>query len=312
MSYWLSHKEVTAYVHLTTPTIADELSSIGVPAVEIVASQELYAAGMNFAGLPAALMVVQRNKMDKCLSIVSLAVSPPLRYLGLARQLLNWLIDEAKRMGCSRVDVSYPLNHSATEAMQHLTKPALGWQHSQGMRLVSLDPKTAFPIILERLNPLADRWLGCKRWTLVPFKDLNAHQLLEVETLQQQAPQWAWPEMIETQELLGKFDKDASQVLLDNGEVAGWLIAHRVGTSLFRVTKWWLAPQFQGSGVSLLLLRHALVNALEAIPSYSSASFGYAVNNQSMKLISRRLLEPLARSIQDTEKACIVFQQEHP
>lgn len=305
MSSWLSAHEATGYAHLTTPSLADALHSVSLPTIEMGTAQGLHAAGLTFAGLPAALAMLQRHD-GSVLTIVSLAVNAPFRQLGLARQLLDWLMAEAERLGCSRLMVSYPLNHASTAAMQRLTSPARRWQHRPGLRLVNGD-RSALSIIVSRLTPLAERWLSRGRWSLVPWKALDANQQREVEQLQQQAPQWARPETTESQSPLSKRDEATSHALLDHGAVAGWLIAHRVGRSLFRVSQWWVAPELQGSGIALLLLYQAISDALRAIPTYNSVSFGFAIHNRSMQSISARFLEPLAISSQNHERATITF-----
>jgi GNAT superfamily N-acetyltransferase/predicted GNAT family acetyltransferase len=306
MCHWLSAEQAVAYAHLTTPALADELHRVDMPAVEMVAAQGLYAAAMNFAGLPAALAVLQRNERS-VLTIESLAVNALFRRLGLARQLLHWLMAEAERLECSRLMVSYPLNHASTAAMQRLTNAALRWQHSPGLRLVHSD-RTACLSVVKRLTPLTNRWLGRGRWSLLSWQALDASQLLEVEMLQQEAPLWARPESIECQGAVGQRDEAISQVLLDHGAVAGWLIAHRVGGSVFRVTQWWVTPQLQGSGIALLLMYQALSVALKAIPLYSCVCYGFASDNQSMSLMFSRFLEPLASRSYASQRATITFQ----
>lgn len=91
-------------------------------------------------------------------------------------------------------------------------------------------------------------------------------------------------------------------MLLDRDVVIGWLLAHRAGRSLFRVTQWWVAPGWQGRGVALVLLHQAVADALLAQPDYLSISFGVAGASEAMLMICRCHLEPLATSVQANQR----------
>ena len=78
---------------------------------------------------------------------------------------------------------------------------------------------------------------------------------------------------------ISAFDAAVSHVLLDEDQPAGWLIAHRVGSSLGRVTAWWVRPDLQGRGLALMLLKPAIAMGLEREPAFASCSFGIAADN---------------------------------
>lgn len=297
MPCWLAPEQARNFAHLTTPSLALALDSLLVPdALPGAPTDLLMAAGQTMAGLPAALAVVNCTP-HAALEVISLAVAVPFRRLGMARQLLLWLQDEAQRLELTSLSLSYPQAYASTDAMERLTA---GWQHSPGLRLVHLDRAAAAALVL-RLTPLALRWLRSGRFSLVNWQAMEADLLCRLEQRQQQAPPWAWPAAADTD--LGQRDDQISQVLLDRYAVIGWLIAHRVGRSLFRVTKWWVAPEWQGSGVALLLLHKAVADALLAQPLYQSGSFGVAASSEEMLRICRRHIEPLASAVQASQRA---------
>jgi len=260
-----------------------------------MSTDALLAAGQTFAGLPAALAVVKLTPHD-ALEVISLAVAEPFRQLGLARQLLLWLQAQVQLLGCRSLSLSYPLGHASTVAMERLTS---GWQHSPGLRLVHLD-RAGGAALVQRLAPLAARWQRSGRFALVRWQDMTADLQRRLELRQQQAPSWAWSATADA--ALGQRDALISQVLLDQDAVVGWLAAHRVGLSLFRVTQWWVAPEWQGRGLALVLLRQAVADALKAEPLYQSGSFGVAAGSEEMLQICRRHLEPLASSVQANQR----------
>lgn len=255
----------------------------------------LQAAGQTFAGLPAALAVVKQTPRD-ALEVISLAVAEPFRRLGLARQLLLWLQAEAQRLEVQSLSLSYPLAHASTAAMERLTS---GWHHSPGLRLVHLD-RTGGGALVKRLMPLAARWQRSGRFALVRWQAMGPDLRHQLERVQQQAPPWAWSATADP--ALGQRDDRISQVLLDRDVLVGWLVAHRVGRSLFRVTQWWVVPEWRGSGLALLLLHQAGADALQAQPPYESFCFGVGASSEEMLQICRRHLEPLATTVQANQR----------
>ena len=297
MPRWLTTEQACTFAHLTTPSLALALDGlVGPDASPPAPTDSLMAAGQTFAGLPAAMAVV-RQSPDAALEVISLAVAEPFRRLGLARQLLLWLQAEALRLGFTSLSLSYPLAHGSTAAMERLTA---GWQHSPGLRLVHSD-RAGGAALVQRITPLAARWLRSGRFSLVRWQAMGGDLRCRLEQRQQQAPPWAWPAAADT--ALVQRDDQISQVLLDRDAVIGWLIAHRVGRSLFRVTQWWVAPEWQGRGVALVLLHQAVADALLAQPEYLSISFGVAAGSEEMLQICRRHLEPLASTVQANQRA---------
>jgi len=119
---------------------------------------------------------------------------------------------------------------------------------------------------------------------------------------------WARPLQGTEDGPLGLHDGAISQVLHDHGRPAGWLIAHRVGPALFRVSQWWVEPSLQGCGVALVLLKQAVADALAAKPTYRAGCFGVAAESEAMLLLCRRYLEPLATGVQVSERVTLQIQ----
>ena len=296
MTRWLSSEQARKFAHLTTASLAQALDGLLVPdALPEATAEALMAAGQTFAGLPAAMAVVKQAP-HATLEVISLAVAEPFRRLGLARQLLLWLQAEAQRLRFQSLSLSYPLGHASTAAMERLTT---GWNHSQGLRLVHLD-RAAAGALVRRLKPLAQRWLRSSRFVLVRWQAMDSDLHWQLQQRQQQAPIWAWPASEDPG--LGKRDDRISQLLLDRDTVVGWLITHRVGQALFRVTQWWVTPEWQGRRVALVLLHKAVADALQAQPCYISGCFGVSAGSEAMLQICRRHLEPIATTVQDNRR----------
>ena len=169
MSRWLTPEQAGPYAHLTTETLALALAGITTPGAGAgLHKDELVAAGLTFAGLPAALAVGRLSNARPGLELLSLVVAEPFRRLGLARQLLAWLQAEARRLGWLSLNLSYPLGHGSTPAMTRLTAPNLGWQRSPGLRLIHLD-RAGGQALVTRLAPLAAHWQRSGRFRLTSW-----------------------------------------------------------------------------------------------------------------------------------------------
>ena len=305
---WLTADQASTYSPLTTEALALGLASIDEPNVPPSSGTTLlFAAGQTFAGLPAALAIVKETEASAW-EILSLAVSKPFRRLGLANQLLDWLGHEASHRGISSLSLSYPLGHASAAAMMRLTDPLKGWHLSEGLRLVQFDRTGGFAL-LEKLAPLSARWLGSRRLTVVQWQALSLNQRRQIQLLERHAPPWSWPTLQDGIPHVEQRDEASSNVLLDRGHVIGWLIADRVGDSLIRVTKWWVTPQWQGTGCSLVLLHQAIAELLAEHPLCQIFCFG--VNNFSVAMLRlcSRHLEPLACKVQRYQKALLMLHQ---
>jgi GNAT superfamily N-acetyltransferase len=305
MTSWLTAAQACAYVGLTTDALALTLATIRVPNLEPATATKIHAAGSSFAGLPAALAVV-RCSSGSTLEVLSLVVAEPFRRLGLASNLLSWLRSEAQELHCSSLILSYPNDHANTQVMERLTPPGQGWCHSPGLRLVHLDRK-GLEALLKRVNPVAKQCLRSNRFRMVAWGALSAPQRRQLMAVDK-VPPWAKPDHAEIGDALGAIDPAVSQVLLDQEQPAGWLLAHSVGSSRIRVTAWWIRPGLQGRGLGLMLLKPAIATALQRHPAYSVCSFGIAADNLSMQRLSRRQLEPLSYQQQEATRAVLKWQ----
>lgn len=301
MGFWLTTDDTAVFGHLTTATLAETLPVIQQPQAQaaFLAPGSMLAAGAMFAAQPAALAVL-RATTQTSVDLLSLVVAEPFRRLGLARELLNWIEQQALQMGWQSLSMSYPLGHGSTRAMKSLTDPKLGWQWTEGLRLVHLDRDGA-QMLIQRLAPLVQRLQRFGRFSLLSWGELGCDAQKQLGQ-RLQAPRWAWPIAEDPDTPFACLDAAISTVLLDRGRPIGWLIAHRVGVSLFRVTKWWVVPAQQGKGIGLLLLEHTIREALATEPEYNSGSFGVAAENGSMLRLCARVIEPLASNVQSSQR----------
>jgi ribosomal protein S18 acetylase RimI-like enzyme len=311
MIYWLFGEQTGAYAHLTTDAIAKGLPQVQAPAAIATEHQSSvhFAAGLRFAGMPAALAVLrhQHTREPGYVSLLSLVVAPQLQGLGLARELLNWLLKELRQLDLTGLSVSYPLDHSCTAAMEKLTSSSEGWSHRPGLQLMQLDRSGASQLV-QRLTPMVSHAQRSGRFSWMAWSDLTAHTRRTVAQALN-APQWAHPKDDAGQDPLQALDLSISSMLLDGGEAAGWITAHRVGERMFRVSQWWVKPELQGSGIALLLLHQAVQGALQSPNRYAVGSFGMEPSNtQALKLCQRKIA-PFACSVNQQRRASIALHQ---
>lgn len=313
MICWLGAEQTGAYAHLATDAVAMSLHRVEPPAAT-KSEQQLsvhFAAGLRFAGQPAALAVLRREHTSApgVVGLLSLVVAPQLRGLGLARDLLNWLRRDLQQLGWTALSVSYPLDHSCTAAMEKLTSTSEGWTHSPGLQLMQLDRSGAAQLV-QRLNSMVSYVQRSHRFRLKTWKDLTASSRKSLGELLD-APLWAHPRDDAGQDPLQALDPGISSVLLDGGQAAGWITGHRVGERMFRVSQWWVKPELQGTGVALLLLHQAVQGALQSPYGYSCGCFGMEPGNtQGINLYNRKIA-PFACAMNRQRRALISLNQ-HP
>jgi GNAT superfamily N-acetyltransferase len=301
MSCWLTPEQARPYAHLSTESLSLALADVTIPSsADITHKDVLVAAGVTFAGLPAGLIVGRFSAERANLELLSLVVAKPFRRLGFAKQLLDWLRAEAIRLGWASLSLSYPIEHACTRAMTRLTDSQLGWRRMPGLRLVHLD-RAGGQLLVERLEALAARWERSSRFALIRWQSLLPEHHYQLDSMAT-APGWARPLQRAIEAPIGLRDDAISQVLFDHGRPAGWLIAHRVGSALFRVSQWWVEPALQGRGVALILLKKAVADALDAQPLYRAGCFGVGPSSQAMLLLCERYLEPLAIGVQANDR----------
>ena len=307
MNCWLTPEQARPYAHLSTESLRLALAEVTIPsAADITHKDVLVAAGVSFAGLPVGLIVGRVSAERADLELLSLVVAEPFRCLGFAKQLLNWLRAEAIRLGWASLSLSYPLEHPCTPAMSRLTDSQMGWRRLPGLRLVHLD-RAGGQLLVERLAALAARWEGCDRFELIRWQSLLPEHHYQLDCMAA-TPGWSRPLQQAPEAPIGRQDDAISQVLFDHGRPAGWLIAHRMGSALFRVSQWWVEPALQGRGVALILLKKAVADALEAQPLYEAGCFGVAPASHAMLLLCHRYLEPLAIRVQANERVKLLIK----
>lgn len=312
MICWLAGEQTAAYAHLATEAVAMGLSQIEPPAAAPAETPHgvHFAAGLRFAGMPAGLAVLRQEHRSQPadLTLLSLVVTPQLRRLGLARELLTWVRQQAQQLGWQALTVSYPLDHSCTAAMEKLTSATEGWHHTPGLLLLQLNRNGAAQLV-ERLTPLVTHARQSGRFGLTSWDDLPAtvRNLLGPNL---KAPVWAWPQDDHGNDPLHELDRSISTVLTDGPQPAGWLTAHRVGARLFRVSQWWVQPALQGTGAALLLLHRAVGAALQSPNDYEMGTFGMAPQNTQVIRLCKRKIAPLATGSCQQRQAQIQLAQE--
>lgn len=292
MTFWLTRKNAAAFKNLTSPALAQALYSLSQP--EDIDSSllpgALLAAGVLFGNSPAALAVLRQGH-DQSLEILSIVVSEPFRRHGLARELLHWIQEQALHQGWKLINISYSMGQAFSTAMAKLTDPAQGWQSTDGLRIVRFNRDGGHAFI-KRIAPLVQRMHRSSRFGLLPWCDITGDTKQKLGEQLKSPPEF-WPQHNNATSLIEQLDESASTVLLDSGNPVGWLLAHRVGATLFRVTRLWIAPAYQGKGNSMLMLDYAVKQYLSEKQTYHNGCFGIAPHNNYMLKLSRRHIEPL-------------------
>jgi len=310
MIEWLSTEQAGAFTQLATTAVGPILRRVSTPSVITTkdAAQLYFAAGIHFAGMPAGLAILRQTNepVTANISIISLVVAEPCRGLGLATELMRWLQDQGRSMGWHGLSVSYPLEHSCTEAMRKLTPAHTGWEHQLGLRLFHFDRDGADQLA-QRLRPAVQHVSRSGRFALIPWEAFPEQRRQSLSS-DLSAPAWASPELVAENDPMQLIDPSISTILLDRNQPAGWLIAHQVGATLFRVSQWWVIDPMQGSGIALSLLHQALCGFLTSNKNYKTGTFGMDPNNTlAIQLCQRKISRYILGSNQQC-RAQIAFK----
>ena len=296
MAFWLTPATAPAFGHLTSPALGQPLAEVRSPDdwSKGPVFGSILAAGIWFAAQPAALAILHPGQ-NMSVEVISLVVADSYRRLGLASELLGWIKDQSLMRGWVGVSLSFALSHPFAAAMRRLTSAQQGWRHSEGLRVIHFDRLGAERLV-QRLEPLVLRLQRSARFSMISWGDspTDMQRLMGERLLGLQSA--ASPQLY-VDGLCASLDHSISTVLLIDGSPSGWLMAHCIDRSLFRVTHWWVTPEWRGKGIGLLLLCRAVREFIRADGVYDFGCFSVSPANSAMLHLCRRQIEPLAAGV---------------
>lgn len=238
------------YEDLTFPPIARRLS-VRRPDGDWLGAVALGTSGP--VGLALAALAQERapdTGAPAVAQVVSLAVLPGHRGQRVGSALLAALEGVAADAGARAVEGSYRTSWRSREAIEAMLG-SRGWSPPE-TRMVLARGETGFARGLQR-QPAPELPPGAELFSWEELSEAEAEAIVE----RQSRDPW-YPEILTPFQDAPRLEPTISVGLRVRGEVAGWMICHRVSHDTLQYSAFYLRDDLRGSGLGFALLREAV------------------------------------------------------
>lgn len=234
-----------AFLQLTYPAMRPALLCAG-------RDPSILAFGAQDDGLPVALAL--GYVQDGAVQVLSLFTAEEYRNRGVASGLLASLELTALGAGAGRLELTYMTGRASEPALTRV----LDKQHWSA-------PEKRMQFLKAHTRPLdqAPRWIRVATAPVgacaFPWHELDAKAGQRLRDSQARNP-WV-PREVDPFVILPSeppFDRDTSIGLLYRGELAGWLITHRIAPDTIRYSRWCVHPDLRRGAAGPFLLAEAI------------------------------------------------------
>jgi GNAT superfamily N-acetyltransferase len=248
-------------------------------------NEPLLAVAALVAGAPVGLAVAE-SRPGHPADVVSLRVDPRHRRRGVGGELLRRLEVAAERAGAEHVQGSFRSGWASRPAIERLLVRG-GWSAPQpSLHLFRIGRESAPAEALPEPPPLPE---GCE---IFPWSALSGEERERILARQAEVP-W-YPDVLSPFQEAPRLEPRVSLGLRRGGEVAGWLIGHRVSHDTLQYSTLFVTPELQRLGVGLALMAEA--RRRRTATDYEFAIFAVDPRNRRMLELVERRLAPLVVS----------------
>lgn len=276
------------------PIYPDQGDEVTIRPLILVASIRDREVGMALAALPAGELGAVR--------LLSLFVARGWRRLGLGAALVAAAEKEAAEDGASGIEAVYTTGKPAIPFFERILQ-ARDWSPPIGRTLsVRLTPAAGFASDLLDPRRLRHQARGLE---IVPWSEIPAEAKQRLRRSQEgKSDPWMAPLLAPW-----RFDQhgyDPSSVgALQQGEIVGWVITHRVSAETVRLTCSFMHPELSPYG-KILPLYGAVLEQVR--PRCRWCSFVTPFSYPSMISFIRRRLVPISEFVGETRESRHVFR----
>lgn len=251
---------------LTFPPVARRL------AVRPVRGRWLGALALGEAG-PAGLVVTELRP-DEPAQVVSFTVLPAHRRQGLGTALLGAVERLAAEGGAELLEGSYRTSWRSREAIEALLR-SRGWSPPETRLLLARGETSFARSVLQTPEPTLPPEAEIFSW-----EALTSAERAAIEARQDE-DRW-YPEVLTPFQEEPRLEPLVSVGLRWRGEVAGWMICHRVAFDTLQYSAFFLRQDLRGRGLGWALVREAVRRRL-ADPDLRFAIFAIDARNRRMR-----------------------------
>ena len=279
---------IREYESLTFPSLRQQAQSrrITEPLITMAASHQGTFIGLALAD------VFPRGDMAR---VLSLFVAPEHRGKGVGSTMLAHLEGALAREGCRGVRLAYRADWPAVPAIEHLLEKH-SWNaprvHMQ-LYKASVDRVMEAPWIEEAKLPEA--------FSIFSWSELTPE---EREAIQQRQADEEWfPRALTPFQAEENMEPLNSLGLRYEGQVAGWMITHRIAPDTIQYTSLFIEAALQRQGRALPLLAEAIRRHAAAREEVPNGIFQVAVENEAMIKFVEHYLQPYMTSTTELRRS---------
>ena len=257
------------YESLTSPYFQARLNSVS-------DERRIVAIGASCESQPAGLALAELAPDRHLATIRSVFVAPTHRRRGIGTALFIRLDAELSQRGCNELDFAYVTDNPSTPVIEKILRKS-GWEPPQARMLLCRGDRRILeaPLIRRRRLPAG--------FSIFPWCELSAD---DRTAMRRQA--W-YPEMLSPFRDEEMQEPENSLGLRHHGQIVGWLITHRVSSTMIRYHSMFIRPEVRPHGCALPMIAEAIDRQARYRGLDSFGAFCVALDNRPMVKFVRHL-----------------------
>jgi GNAT superfamily N-acetyltransferase len=239
-------------------------------------------------------LVAAKLRTPELARILSLLVEPAHRGRGIATHLLARCEELAAERGVREIEGLYRTSWRSREAIERLLRTA-GWSEPQTRHLIGRGATES----LGSLGTLPPA-------NLPPELELFSWQALAPEEeraiLDRQEREGWFPEALSPFQVAPRLEREISVGLRARGEVAGWMIVHRLAHDTVQYSALFVRDDLRRTGAARALVAEAIRRRLQN-PAIRHGVFLVDARNEAMLRFAKGPLRPLLTKVSELRVA---------
>jgi len=249
----------------------------------ISADRPLLTAGATHEGTPVGLALGAPQTGREPAAVHSLGVVPNHRRRGLGTALLGALERNLRQQGTSTVQASYRSSIEHRAALERILERR-GWDAPRAVRrLYRSGLSTIHNAPLLKANALP------QGSSLFDWRDLAPDERDAIRRQRGSGSTEAHPEALDPFQLPDRLDERCSVGVRRNGEVAGWMVVHRLHDDVMQYTSLFVQPTVHRHQIACVLLAEAIRRQIRRTDASRGVWMVDLANAPILRFIDRHL-----------------------
>jgi GNAT superfamily N-acetyltransferase len=250
------------------------------------------AAALGESGT-VALVAAEMQTAERA-RVVSLLVQPEHRRCGIATHLLARCEELATEKGAREIEGLYRTSWRSREAIERLLRDA-GWSEPQTRHLIGRGATETLGPASALAPPTLSGGLELFSWS-----ELGPDE--EQAILARQEREGWYPQALSPFQVAPRIEAEISVGLRAHGEVAGWMIVHRLSHDTVQYSALFVRDDLRGTGAARALVAEAIRKRLQ-VPAIRHGVFLVDARNEAMLRFAEGPLRPLLAKVSELKAA---------